>query len=109
MVDLASLLLLMSFFKVGTSITYVIVGLIIAVIGGTIIEKLGMEKYIEDFVWGTQNVDIKSEEMTRKDRIDFSIDQVKDIVKYGVMTAPALVIDDKVVAASWVRNHREKV
>lgn len=68
-----------------------------------------MEKYIEDFVWGTQNVDIKSEEMTRKDRIDFSIDQVKDIVKYGVMTAPALVIDDKVVAASWVRNHREKV
>ncbi|MCF6466013.1 permease [Clostridium sp. Cult2] len=79
MVDLASLLLLMSFFKVSTSVTYVVVGLIIAVIGGTIIQKLGMEKYIEGFVWGAQNIDIESGEMTRKDRIDFSIDQVKDI------------------------------
>ncbi|NMB27494.1 MAG: permease, partial [Tissierellia bacterium] len=79
MVDLASLLLLMSFFKVNTSIAYVVVGLIIAVIGGIIIERLDMKKYIEDFVWGTKNVDIEPEEMTRKDRIDFSIDQVKDI------------------------------
>ena len=79
MVDLASLLLLMSFFKVNTSIAYVVVGLIIAVIGGIIIERLDMEKHIEDFVWGTQNVDIEPEGMTRKDRIDFSIDQVKDI------------------------------
>lgn len=79
MVDLASLILLMSFFKVSTSITYVIVGLIIAVIGGTIIEKLGMEKYVENFVWNAQNVDIESNEMNHKDRVDFSIDQVKDI------------------------------
>ncbi len=79
MVDLASLLLLMSFFKASTSIAYVVVGLIIAVIGGIIIERLDMEKHIEDFVWGTQNVDIEPEGMTRKDRIDFSIDQVKDI------------------------------
>lgn len=79
MVDLASLFLLMSFFKVNTSITYVVVGLIIAVIGGTIIEKLGMEKYIEDFVWSAKNADLESEEMTRKDRIDFSKGQVKEI------------------------------
>lgn len=79
MVDLASLFLLMSFFKVNTSITYVVVGLIIAVIGGTIIEKLGMEKYIEDFVWSAQNADLESEEMTRKDRIEFSKGQVKEI------------------------------
>lgn len=71
--------LLMSFFKVNTSITYVVVGLIIAVIGGTIIEKLGMEKYIEDFVWSAQNADLESEEMTRKDRIEFSKGQVKEI------------------------------
>lgn len=79
MVDLASLILLMSFFKVSTSIIYVVVGLIIAIIGGTIIEKLGMEKYVENFVWNAQNVDIESNEMNHKDRVDFSIDQVKDI------------------------------
>ena len=79
MVDIASLVLLMSFFKVTTSISYVVVGLIIAVIGGIIIEKLGMEKYIEDFVWSAQNVDLESEEMTREDRIDFAKEQVKEI------------------------------
>lgn len=79
MVDLASIILLMSFFKIGTSITYVITGLIIAIIGGVIIEKLGMQKYIEDFVWSAQNVEIESEEMKPKDRVDFSITQVKDI------------------------------
>lgn len=79
MVDLASIILLMSFFKIGTSITYVITGLIIAIIGGVIIEKLGMQKYIEDFVWSAQNVEIESEEMKPKDRVDFSIAQVKDI------------------------------
>ena len=81
MVDLASLLLLMSFFGAKIAIAYVVVGLILAVIGGTIIEKLGMEKHIEDYVWGAQNVDIEADEMTRKERIDFSKEQVKDIFK----------------------------
>lgn len=53
--------------------------MIIAIIGGVIIEKLGMQKYIEDFVWSAQNVEIESEEMKPKDRVDFSIAQVKDI------------------------------
>ena len=79
MVDIASLLLLMSFFGAKIAITYVVVGLILAVIGGTIIEKLGMEKHIEEYVWAAQNVDIEADEMTRKDRIDFSKEQVKDI------------------------------
>ncbi|HZJ99879.1 MAG TPA: permease, partial [Tissierellaceae bacterium] len=79
MVDIASLLLLMSFFGAKIAITYVVVGLILAVIGGTIIEKLGMEKHIEDYVWAAQNVDIEADEMTHKDRIDYSKEQVKDI------------------------------
>lgn len=79
MVDLASLILLMSFFKISTSITYVVAGLIIAVVGGVLIEKLGMQKYIQDFVLNAQNVDLESEEMTRKDRVEFSIAQVKEI------------------------------
>ena len=81
MVDIASLLLLMSFFGEKIAIAYVVVGLILAVIGGTIIEKLGMEKHIEDYVWGAQNADIEADEMTRKERIDFSKEQVKGIFK----------------------------
>lgn len=50
MVDLGSLVLLMSIFGVKVAVAYVLVGLIIAVIGGTLIEKLHMEKYVEDFV-----------------------------------------------------------
>ncbi len=81
MVDIASLLLLMSFFGARIAIAYVVVGLILAVIGGTIIEKLGMEKHIEDYVWGVQNIDIEAEEMTRKERVSFSKEQVKGIFK----------------------------
>lgn len=81
MVDIASLLLLMSFFGAKIAITYVVVGLILAVIGGIIIEKLSMEKDIEDYVWSAQNVDIEMDKMTRKERADFSKDQVKDIFK----------------------------
>ncbi len=81
MVDIASLLLLMSFFGARIAIAYVVVGLILAVVGGTIIEKLGMEKHIEDYVWGVQNIDIEAEEMTRKERVSFSKEQVKGIFK----------------------------
>ncbi len=80
MVDLASFLLLMSFFGVKIATAYVVVGLILAVIGGTIIDKLKMDKYIEDYVWGVKNVDIESNEMTRKERISFAKCQVKDII-----------------------------
>lgn len=81
MVDIASLLLLMSFFGAKIAIAYVVVGLVLAVVGGTIIEKLGMEKHIEDYVWGAQNADIEPDNMTTKDRIDFSKEQVKEIFK----------------------------
>ena len=79
MVDLASLLLLMSFFGAKLAIAYVVIGLILAVIGGVVIEKLDMKEYIADYVWGIQDLGIEANEMTRRDRIDYSIDQVKDI------------------------------
>lgn len=80
MVDLASLMLLMSFFgtKIGT--VYVAVGVVVAIIGGVLINKLNMEKYVESYVWGVENVDVEIEEMTRKDRMEFAKSQVKDIV-----------------------------
>jgi len=80
MVDIASLLLLMSFFEAKVAIAYVVVGLILAVISGTIIEKSGMEKHIEDYVWSAQNIDSEADEMTREERISFAKDQVKDII-----------------------------
>lgn len=80
LVDLASFLLLMSFFGAKIAAAYVIVGLILAVIGGTIIDKLGLEKYVEGYVKEIQNVDTDIEEMTREERISYSKDQVRQII-----------------------------
>src|SRR5665647_1014540 len=79
LVDLASLLILMSFFGAKIAIAYVVVGLILAVVGGTIIDKLGLEKYVEGYVKEIENVDAEIIEMTRDERISYSKEQVKDV------------------------------
>lgn len=81
LVDLASVLLLASIFNWKIAIAYVVVGLILAVIGGTIISKLKLEKYVEPFVFQNKMLDMEQEEMTVKDRLIFSKTQVTDIVK----------------------------
>jgi len=81
MVDLASLMLLISFFGLKIAIAYVVVGLILAVIGGTLIEKFRLEKYVEGYVREIENVDAEVPEMTRKERISYSKEQVRDIIK----------------------------
>lgn len=81
LVDLGSLILLMSIFGGKIAIAYVVVGLILAVIGGTLIEKFGMEKYVEDFVRTAGNVDIEGPDLTRKDRLIYAKDQVLATVK----------------------------
>ncbi|MDF2671798.1 MAG: permease [Clostridiales bacterium] len=80
LVDLASLLLLMSFFGVKIAIAYVVVGLILAVIGGTLIDKLGMEKYIQEYVLEIGNTDTELVEMNREERISYSRSQVAEII-----------------------------
>lgn len=80
MIDLASLMLLMSFFGTKIGITYVAVGVVIAIIGGVVIQRFNMEKYVESYVWAAENVDIELDEMTGRDRMEFAKDQVKDIV-----------------------------
>lgn len=80
MVDLAALMLLMSTFGGKVALAYVVAGVIIAIIGGLIIEKMGLEKYVESYVWGVESREVETEEMTRKSRIEFSKNQVKDIV-----------------------------
>lgn len=81
MVDLGSLILLMSIFGAKIALAYVVFGLIIAVIGGSLIEKMHMENYVEDFIKNASQVDISSPSLTLKDRVDFSKNQVTDTFK----------------------------
>jgi len=81
MVDLGSLVLLMSIFGAKVAFIYVVLGLVIAVIGGTIIEKLKMERYVADFISKAGNVDIESPDLTRRERMSFAKDQVVDTFK----------------------------
>src|SRR3989339_1388645 len=81
LVDLASVILLASIFNFKIAISYLIVGLILAVIGGTIISKLKLEKYLEPFVYSNKVLEIEQENLTRSDRIHFAKDQVLDIIK----------------------------
>lgn len=75
MVDLGSLVLLMSIFGTKVAVIYVVVGLLIAVIGGTIIEKLHMEKHVESFILTAGSVDIEVPDLTRKDRLIYAKEQ----------------------------------
>ncbi|MEG2082309.1 MAG: permease [Oscillospiraceae bacterium] len=81
MVDLGSLMLLMSIFGGKVAITYVVVGLVIAVVGGTLIEKLHMESYVEDFIKSANSVDIESPDLTKKERVIFAKEQVLSTFK----------------------------
>lgn len=81
MVDLGSLVLLMSIFGAPIALAYVLVGLILAIAGGTLIEKMRMEKHVQDFVKTTGIVDADSEKLTWKERLTFARDQMLDTIK----------------------------
>jgi uncharacterized membrane protein YraQ (UPF0718 family) len=81
MVDLGSLVLLMSIFGAKVAVIYAIAGLIIAVIGGTLIEKLHMEKHVESFIYTAGSVDIESPNLTRKDRLVYAKEQMLSTFK----------------------------
>ena len=76
MVDLGSLVLLMSIFGAKVAVAYVVVGLIIAVLGGTLIEKMHMEKYVEEFIRSASGVDIELPDLTITDRLIYAKDQM---------------------------------
>lgn len=81
LVDLASVILLASIFNWKIAIAYVVVGIVLAVVGGTIISKLKLERYVESFVFNNKVLEVDQEELTQGDRIDFAKDQVLDIIK----------------------------
>ena len=82
MVDMASLVLLMSIFGVRIAIVYVVMGLVIAVAGGTLIEKLHMEDQIADFIRNAnRSFEIEAPSLTFKERMIYAKDQVSSTVK----------------------------
>lgn len=81
LVDLASVILLASIFNWKIAIAYVVVGIVLAVIGGTIISKAKLEKYVEPFVFGNKVLDFEQEELTTRERMEYARDQVLDIIK----------------------------
>ena len=105
MVDLGSLVLLMSFFGAKIAIVYVIVGLVIAVAGGTIIEKLHMENHVEDFIRRAKGgADIEAPDLTVKDRLIYAKDQVVSTFK---KVFPYILIGVGVGAVihNWIPEH----
>ena len=81
MVDLGSLVLLMSIFGAKVAILYVVLGLVIAVAGGTLIEKLHMENQVEEFIRRASAVDIASPTLTQKERLVYAKEQVEETFK----------------------------
>lgn len=81
LVDLASVIMLASIFNWSIALAYVAVGLVLAVLGGTLIGRAGMANQVESFVYQMPSVDLEAQTMTRRDRAIFARDQVLDIVK----------------------------
>ena len=106
MVDLGSLVLLMSIFGWQVAVLYVIFGLIIAVIGGSLIEKFHMEKYVEDFIKNASNVDIENIELTQKDRFIYAKDQVastfKKVIPYILVNVGIGAVIHNWIPETWV-------
>lgn len=106
MVDLGSLLLLMSIFGAKVAVIYIIVGLIIAVIGGTLIEKMGMNKYVESFILTAGSVDIESPDLTKKDRLIYAKEQMlstfKKVFPYILIGVGIGAIIHNCIPEEWV-------
>jgi uncharacterized membrane protein YraQ (UPF0718 family) len=81
LVDLASVLMLASIFNWRIAIAYVIVGVMLAVISGTIIGKAKLEKYVEPYVYSNKVTDLEQAALTKRDRLAFAKDQVLSIIK----------------------------
>ncbi len=108
MVDLGSLVLLMSIFGTKVAVVYVIMGLVIAVVGGTLIEKLRMERYVEDFIKNASSVDIDSPTLTQKERLIYAKDQVvstfKKVFPYILIGVGVGAVIHNWIPESWVQT-----
>lgn len=108
MVDLGSLLLLASIFGWKIAAAYVVIGLIIAVAGGTLIEKLHMERYVEEFIRSASAVDIDSPQLTQKERFQYAKDQMlstfKKVFPYILVGVGIGAIIHNWIPQAWVET-----
>ena len=108
MVDLGSLVLLMSIFGAKVAVVYVILGLVIAVIGGTIIENLRMEKYVESFVLSAGSVDIESPDLTIQERLTYAKEQLlgtfKKVFPYILIGVGIGAVIHNWIPESWIET-----
>ena len=79
LVDLASVILLASIFNWSIALAYVLVGIVLAVFGGSLISQARMERYVEGFVLHSKVLDLPPAQLTRRDRLQFSWEQVGDV------------------------------
>lgn len=108
MVDLGSLVLLMSVFGARVAVMYVILGLVIAVIGGTMLEKMGMSRYVEDFIKNAPYIETEQERLTRHDRLVFARDQlmntIKKVAPYIFIGVGIGAVIHNIIPQTWVEN-----
>lgn len=108
MVDLGSLILLMSIFGTKVAVAYVLVGLVIAVAGGTVIEKMHMEKYVESFIFSGSSVDISSPAIVFADRIEYAKSQMlstfKKVFPYILIGVGIGAVIHNWIPESWVET-----
>lgn len=81
LVDIASVLLISSFFGVRIAMIYVLTGMTLAIVGGWVIGSLKMEKHVEPFVYNNVMVQLDEQKLTQKERHQFSVEQALDIFK----------------------------
>ncbi len=108
MVDLGSLVLLMSIFGLKVAIAYVLIGLVIAVVGGMIIERLHMEEEVEEFIRNTHVADRDAPSLTKKDRISYAKEQMLDTLKkvfpYILIGVGIGAIIHNWIPEAWIQN-----
>ena len=101
MVDLGSLVLLMSIFGWKVAVVYVILGLVIAVAVGTLIEKLRLEDQVQDFIRNGKTIDLPQEELHFKDRLKYAWEQVVSTAK-KVFTYVLIGVGIGAVIHNWI-------
>lgn len=110
MVDLGSLVLLTSIFGWKIAVSYVIVGLVIAVLGGTIIEKLHLENQVADFIRNAKNINtvLPSDELIQKERFKSALDSVlqtlKKVFPYILIGVAIGAVVHNWIPQKWIEN-----
>lgn len=108
MVDLGSLVLLMSVFGGRVAVVYVVLGLVIAVVGGTLLDRLGMERYVEDFIRNAPWIETESATLTRHDRVLYARDQllatIRKVAPYIFLGVGVGAVIHNVIPQTWVET-----